>query len=270
MGLLCSLLKTSLAPKAKLHKILLYCGLAILFIGLGSWWIVAQISLRAQIVRDDPDQILHNPLLAQTAINTGRKVYNEQCASCHGPKAQGDTTIGAPNLADHDFLYGSGTVAEIEQIVLYGIRSGDSRGWNLASMPAFGTANPYAGYKINSLMPSQIDDVAAYIRHISHQAADPAAVERGRAQFKTAGCWDCHGPDGGGDTSIGAPNLTDKIWLYGDGSIDAIKTTITYGRHGEMPAFTGRITPFQVRSVSVYIASLSQASQPEKNNARRP
>jgi cytochrome c oxidase cbb3-type subunit 3 len=270
MGLLCSLLKTNLMPKAKLHRILFYGGLAILFVGLGSWWSVVRFSLRAQIVRGDPEQILHNPRLAPMAVSAGRTVYKAQCASCHGSEAQGDNTIGAPNLADHDFLYGSGAVAEIEQIVLYGIRSGDSRGWNLASMPAFGTAIPYSNYKMNSLTPSEIDDAAAYIRHISHQAADPAAVERGRAQFKAAGCWDCHGPDGGGDTSIGAPNLTDKIWLYGDGSIDAIKTTITYGRHGEMPAFTGRITPFQVRSVSLYIASLSQASQLEKNDARRP
>jgi cytochrome c oxidase cbb3-type subunit 3 len=268
MGLLTSLPKTYLVPETKFYRILLYGGLAVISIGLGAWWSTVEFSLRAQILRGDPEQVLRNPRLAEMAINAGRNVYKDQCASCHGPDAQGDTTIGAPNLADHDFLYGSGTVTEIEQIVLYGIRSGDSRGWNLASMPAFGTATPYSGYKINSLTPSEIDDAAAYIHSVSHQAADSAAVERGRAQFKNAGCWDCHGPDGGGDTSIGAPNLTDKIWLYGDGSIEAIKTTITYGRRGEMPAFTGRISPLEARCVSLYIASISQAQLPGKNDVK--
>ena len=75
--------------------------------------------------------------------------YAQHCASCHGAHLEGDRTRAVPNLADNDWLYGTGRVSEIEHVILYGIRSGNSKGWDLAQMPAFATAHPYKLYAMH-------------------------------------------------------------------------------------------------------------------------
>ena len=172
---------------------------------------------------------------------------------------KGSRTDGAPDLTDGDWLYGEGRVADIERIVLYGIRSGGHRTKNQADMPAYGRAQPYSRYAIPALTPHEIADVASYLEFAQGRNTDPDAVKRGVALFdKKAQCFDCHGNDLGGDNFIGAPNLTDKIWLNGDGSRRAMIRVISQGRAGVCPMFDGKLSPAQIRAVAIYVHSKSQ------------
>jgi cytochrome c oxidase cbb3-type subunit 3 len=167
---------------------------------------------------------------------------------------------GVPDLRDADWLYGSGRVIEIEKVVLYGIRAGNSKGWDLASMPAFATAKPYDKYKIDPLTPAEIDDVTEFLYSQRHSDADSAAAERGRhvyASLSRGLCWDCHAPDAKGDSAVGAPNLTDAVWLYGDGSRPSIRQSIGYGRKGHCPAWVGKLSFATIRAIALYTYSLS-------------
>jgi cytochrome c oxidase cbb3-type subunit 3 len=212
----------------------------------------------ARMMRADPETILGDPDLAPIALNIGHKGFVDHCASCHGT-GKGDPQRGIPDLTDGDFLYGDGQVAEIEMIVLHGIRAGDSKGWDLAFMPAYASVKPYAREPLPSLQPGQITDITQFLMQVSGRATDPAAAKRGKVLFKTsAGCWDCHGPDGGGDNAIGAPNLLDDVWLYGDGSPASIAMSIAYGRAGRSPAFAHAISAADARAIAVYVASLSR------------
>ncbi len=211
----------------------------------------------AAILRADPETILRQPALAPRAIALGRAGFGRHCASCHG-SGRADPARGIPDLTDGDFLYGTGQVAEIEQIVLHGIRSGDPRGWHLAAMPAYAKELPYpAEPAIKPLTPLEIGDVA---QHLSHErTTDAAAAARGAAIYAGRGaCWDCHGPDGGGNPAIGAPNLNDRVDLYGDGSIAALTATLARGRAGISPAFARTLSPLEARAIAIYVASLTR------------
>lgn len=213
---------------------------------------------RAAFLQADIDQVLSDPRVAPRAIAQGRRVFLASCASCHGADGRGSTATGTPNLTDQDFLYGSGRASEIEQIVLHGIRSGDDKGWDLAWMPAFGQAVPYTREPLPSLSPVQIDQLTSYILAMNGvPGQEPAVVSAGHDLFvNRAGCWDCHGRDAQGDPSIGAPNLTDGIWLRGSGSRKDISRVIREGLHGVSPAFRGRLDPVSIRFVALYVASL--------------
>jgi cytochrome c oxidase cbb3-type subunit 3 len=210
-----------------------------------------------------PDDIPASEELNSFAMSRGRPAFARYCASCHGSAGQPDTLRGVPDLRDHDWLYGSGRVEEIERVVLYGIRAGNSKGWDLASMPAFGTPNPYRRYPTPSLTPQEIGDVTDYIYSFQHSASDLDAVARGKHVFEnqTRGlCWDCHSERGQGDSGIGAPNLRDRVWLYGDGSRRSIYASIVYGRGGSCPAWIGRLSPLTIVALAVYTHSLSQTA----------
>jgi len=216
-------------------------------------WHHATVARETLILRGDPDTILSDPARRAIALRDGAPVFRNHCAGCHGAAGRGDPHRAVPNLTDGDFLYGAGRVGEIEQIVLHGIRAGDTRGWDLAEMPGFAKPVPYAREPLPSLGPQQVGDLVAYVRRTG--PADANA--RGRILFtNTAGCWDCHGSDGGGDPSIGAPNLNDRIWLKGDGSAAAIVDTIEHGLAGVCPAFARILTPYQARVVAAYAAAL--------------
>lgn len=232
---------------------------ACLFSAAAFFWSRHELSMA--LFQTDPENLENLPDVSASAIRSGQAVFRKNCAACHGANAHGDPAIGAPNLTDRDFLYGDGHVTEIEQTIRYGIRSGNSRGWDLASMPAYATPHPYSKYEIPSLSPADVDDLTAYIRRISHQDAELAAAERGRTKYRDKGCWDCHTMDAGGDSAIGAPNLTDSIWLHGDGSAKSIKNSISYGRGGQMPVFNTQLTPLETRTVALYVASLSRAGE---------
>ncbi len=208
------------------------------------------------IIRADPAIILADPGLFRAAAARGRAGFAAHCATCHGD-GHGNPAGGIPDLTDQDFLYGSGKVAEIEAIVLHGIRSGDPRGWHLAAMPAYARPVPYAAEPaIKPLSPGEIADVVAYLRR-DQAPGDAAAAARGHAIFTGRGaCWDCHEPGGEGNPAIGAPNLDDATWLYGDGSAAALTATLARGRAGSCPAFARHLSAVEARSIAVYVASL--------------
>jgi len=218
-----------------------------------------QQALHNRLLRADPETILADGDLAAAALSIGKRGFADHCAACHG-QGQADPARGIPDLRDGDHIYGSGRVAEIEQIVLHGIRSGDPRGWNLASMPAYAQLRPYAAEPIPALMPDEVQDLVQFIqsRHGNDVAA--AAADRGAKLYSgRAGCYDCHGPDGGGDETIGAPNLLDDVWLYGDKSSRSIELSIIRGRAGASPAYARVLTPLEARSIAVYVASLPRS-----------
>jgi cytochrome c oxidase cbb3-type subunit III len=215
---------------------------------------------RAHFLMAPADSIPADPELLRYALGRGASAYAEHCAPCHGDRMQGDPARAVPNLADNDWLYGTGRVSEIEHVILYGIRSGNSRGWDLAHMPAFATAHPYNLYAVTSLSPSEIDDVTTYVLSFRQQQTDTAAVQRGSRIFhdtSKGNCTDCHGSDAKGDSAIGAPDLTDGTWLRGDGSRQTIADSIAYGLAGRCPAFTTELSPVTVRAIAVYVHAVS-------------
>jgi cytochrome c oxidase cbb3-type subunit 3 len=219
---------------------------------------ISRERVQAAILRGDPDTILADATLRPLALRRGAEVFAAHCAACHGAGGAGDPKVGAANLTDADYLYGQGRAAEIEQIVRHGIRSRDPRGFSLASMPAYATVRPDLTEPLPPLTPREIEEVTQYVLTFSGHATDPAAASRGGALFGAkAGCWDCHSEDARGDSAIGAPDLVDDAWLYGDGSHDSIRRSIAYGRAGTSPAFKDLLSAAQIRDVAVFVASLA-------------
>lgn len=218
---------------------------------------------RREFLQADADHILDNPRFAHKALTRGRRVFLANCAVCHGADGRGSAATGTPDLTDQDFLYGIGRASEIELIVLHGIRSGDSKGWDLAWMPAYGRSVPYAREKLPSLTPGEIEQLTSFLRAINGaKDEDPAAVAAGSTLYQQhGGCWDCHSRDAQGDTAIGAPNLINGKWLRGDGSRRDISRIIREGLHGVSPAFRDRLDPASARAVAVYVASLHAAKE---------
>jgi cytochrome c oxidase cbb3-type subunit 3 len=213
---------------------------------------------RTEFLQADADRILGDPRLGPKTVARGRGVFVSHCAGCHGVDGRGSTATGTPDLTDQYFLYGTGRASEIESIVLHGIRSGDDKGWNLASMPAFGQAVPYARGNLPALSPGEIGQLTSYLRAMNGAIGeDPTAVSAGSLLFQGhGGCWDCHGRDAQGDAGIGASNLRGGKWLRGDGSRRDVSRVIREGLHGVSPAFRGRLDPANARAVAVYVASL--------------
>lgn len=223
-------------------------------------------AMYARLLRADAERSSDDPALVRFATGQAKAVIAKHCASCHGDNLQGDRARGIPNLTDKDWLYGSGRIPELEQTILYGIRSGTPRAWNLAVMPAFGTANPSKSYKVEPLTPQQIKDVVQYMLLIEDRPADPEAAKRGLVVYTNTGeCFDCHANDGAGDQAIGAPNLIDNIWLYGDGSPQSLFNSVARGHQGVCPSWVRRLTPGEIRALAVYIHVVSH--QPARTQA---
>lgn len=230
-------------------------------------WAVDDRIERARLLRADPDAIAKEAPQSRF-LGAGRRIFGANCASCHGQQGQGDAARGVPNLADQDWLYGDGSVGELEQTIAYGIRSLNPKGWNLASMPAFGRPDPKSPYKLGPLRPGEIRDVIAFLDSRRHAPVDPDAASRGAAIYSDkGGCFDCHGRDAAGDPAIGAPNLVDHTWLSGDGSHASVFASIYEGSHGISPAFVDRLSAAQIREVALYVHSLSQigAASPKES-----
>jgi len=151
------------------------------------------------------------------------------CAACHGSDARG--AKGYPNLTDNDWLYGN-TPDQVLTTIMNG-RGG--------VMPPLGAA----------LGDQGINEVGNYVLTLSGGKADPALSEAGKARFITI-CAACHGPEGKGNIAIGAPNLTDSIWLYGS-TLDDIRTSIRDGRSGKMPAWGPIIGKDRARLVQAWV-----------------
>jgi len=184
-----------------------------------------------------------DPGLLALARARGKAVFGDNCAPCHGSGAAG--AKGYPNLNDDDWLWG-GTLDQIMQTIQFGARSGHPK-THESAMLAFG--------RDGMLKSDEIVTVANYVRSLSglstRQGYDPVA---GRKIFAD-NCVSCHGDAGKGNQEMGAPNLTDKIWLYGSDEATIIET-ITNGRSGVMPAWIGRLDPSTIKAMAVYVHSL--------------
>ena len=184
-----------------------------------------------------------DPALLALARARGKTVFGDNCAPCHGSGAAG--AKGYPNLNDDDWLWG-GSLDQIKQTIEFGVRSGHSKAHE-GAMLAFG--------KQGILKSAEIVTVANYVRSLSglstSQGFDAVA---GRKIF-VENCVACHGDAGKGNQELGAPNLTDKIWLYGSDEATIIET-ITNGRAGMMPAWAGRLDPSTIKAMAVYVHSL--------------
>lgn len=202
----------------------------------------AQGALRTQIEKTPFAQIKSNPDLLRFAQAGGRAAFAENCAPCHGRGAAG--AKGYPNLNDDEWIWG-GKVEQIHETILYGIRSAEKKTRDSA-MPKFG---------IDKLLDEkQINDAAEYVLSLTGKAGDKAAADRG-AKLYVEQCASCHGEKGQGNQELGAPSLTDAIWLYGSDKKDVFESIWT-GRGGMMPAWTGRLDPVTVKSLAVYVHSL--------------
>jgi cytochrome c oxidase cbb3-type subunit III len=195
-----------------------------------------------QIAATPLAEIEKNQELMPFVMAGGAAVFGDNCGPCHGKGAQGGP--GFPNLNDDDWLWG-GTPEAIQQTITHGIRSGDPETRDMA-MPRFGLDG--------ILQPDQIKDAAQYVLSLSGHAADQAAAQRGAAIF-AENCSACHGENGKGNKDLGAPNLTDGIWLYGGKEADIIKTIQT-GRGGVMPYWTGRLNPVTIKMLTAYVHAL--------------
>ena len=218
----------------------LYPGLG-KFPGLRGWTSVGQYKEeRAQA--EAKYQPLYDKFLKQDikvvaadkeAQEMGKRLYLTYCMQCHGADARG--AKGFPNLTDSDWLYG-GTPEQVHQSVAEGRRG---------QMPAWGAA----------FGEEKVKDVTNYVLSLSGKKADAERVSRGKETF-AATCAACHGADGKGNQAIGAPNLTDNIWLYG-GTEKTIIETITNGRANQMPAWKDFLGDGKVHLLTAYVWGLS-------------
>ena len=186
--------------------------------------------------------IVKDPKLTDFARALGRTAFADNCAPCHG--AGGGGAKGYPNLNDDDWLWG-GKLASIEQTVRHGARSGDKDDHE-GNMPAFG--------REGMLKPNQISATADFVRSLSGLAVEKGADLALGKQVFADNCAVCHGPEGKGNREVGAPNLTDKIWLYGPEK-ETIMQGIQNGRGGTMPAWQGRLGEPVLKALVVYVYS---------------
>jgi len=174
------------------------------------------------------------PTLAtdSNATKVGQRLFLNYCATCHASDAGG--ARGFPNLADNDWLWG-GDAANIKTTILDG---------RIGAMPPWEAAIGKQGVK----------DVTQYVMSLSGRKHDAAMAKAGKTQFDMM-CVACHGADGKGNKALGAPDLTDNVWLYG-GSAGVIAQTIAKGRTGVMPAHRDFLGEDKVHLLSAYIYSL--------------
>lgn len=196
-----------------------------------------------RIAAMDFAEISKDPELMSFVASAGRTLFSENCRACHQEGGAGK--IGFyPNLTDDDWLYG-GSYAQIQESLVKGRR---------------GYMPPYA----EALTPLQIDQLAHYVLSLSGEPADAAKAAEGKRLFHSdvAACFYCHGDDAKGRQDIGAPNLTDKVWLWADvpgapdaaSKVAAVRNVIAGGlSKGVMPAFEGRLTPQQIKLLTVYV-----------------
>lgn len=183
--------------------------------------------------------IADDPEVGAFAINGGNAVFQTFCSQCHGSGANG--AVGYPSLIDDDWLWG-GTIEDIHLTINHGIRYDADLDTRLSDMPAFG----------EFLSKEEIGSLVQYVGALS-EINGAEKTEEGEVLFLD-NCAACHMDDGTGDRFVGAPNLTDAIWLYGSDEA-TLSETITFARFGEMPAWAGRLSESQIRQVAVYIHS---------------
>ncbi len=188
-------------------------------------------------------EIEKDPALLALARASGKTVFGDNCAPCHGTGGAG--AKGYPNLNDDEWLWG-GNLEQIMQTIQYGVRSGHPK-THESAMLAFG--------KEGVLKKDQIVTVANYVRSLSGLSTSPGYDASAGAKIFADNCASCHGDQGKGNQELGAPDLTDKIWLYGSDEATLVET-ISNGRSGVMPAWVSRLDPSTIKALTVYVHSL--------------
>jgi len=171
------------------------------------------------------------------AMATANNLFQNNCAQCHG--ADGGGARGFPNLANADWQWGGDPDSIVQTI---------ANGRNAAMTP-WGEILGAEG----------VEQVVAYVRQLSGQEHDVALATAGATHFATF-CVACHGVDGKGMTAVGAPNLTDDVWLYA-GDVDTLRETVIKGRMGQMPAFQDKLGNERVRLLAAYVLRMSGSAQ---------
>lgn len=164
----------------------------------------------------------------------GRRMFAINCAQCHGSDAKG--AYGFPNLTDDDWIYG-GTPDAIKTTLVQGRQ---------AAMPAWGAI----------LGDQGINETTAYVLSLNGRDVDESLAAAGEKHFATY-CVACHGADGTGNPALGAPNLTNGIWLYG-GTAEQIAHSLRAGRNGAMPAFSETLSEDKIHILTAYVYGLSE------------
>ena len=167
------------------------------------------------------------------AMAVGERLFMNNCAQCHGSDARGSK--GFPNLADGDWLHG-GSADKIKETL-----TGGRKGQMPPMAAAVGT-------------PDDVRNVAQYVLSLSGGPHDSVRAQLGKSKFTA--CAACHGVDGMGNTTLGAPNLADDIWLHGWGE-QAIVDIVNKGKINEMPAQAGKLTEAQIHVLTAYVWGLS-------------
>ncbi|MEM9744905.1 MAG: cytochrome-c oxidase, cbb3-type subunit III [Pseudomonadota bacterium] len=184
--------------------------------------------LYEQLAARSDSELVADPLSRQI----GRRLFLNHCSTCHGINAEG--SAGFPNLQDSEWLYGD-DLATITQTVLNG-RQAAMPGWQAA------------------LQDDGVLAVSHYVRSLSSAEHDAGLAAAGEGHFKTF-CVACHQADGTGNPALGAPDLTNSIWLYG-GSLAAIQETVANGRSGKMPAHGDLLGAERARILAAYVVGL--------------
>jgi cytochrome c oxidase cbb3-type subunit III len=196
--------------------------------------------LFAQFQKQDLKKVAADP----KAHAIGQRLFLTYCAQCHGSDARGNK--GFPNLTDNDWLFG-GAPETIKESILRG---------RMGVMPPMGAA-------LGS--DKDVENVAHYVLSLSGSTADPIKAVFGKGKF--GACMACHSAGGTGNQTIGAPNLSDKVWLFG-GSAETIMETIRKGRNATMPAFEDFLGDAKVHVLAAYVWSLSNdVNAPESTPA---
>jgi cytochrome c oxidase cbb3-type subunit 3 len=194
------------------------------------------------------DEIRADEQLMASVRTTGHQLFGDNCAACHGRDGKGRENY--PDLSDDDWIWGGGPEA-IAQTLAVGIntRHPETR---VGQMPAFG--------RDEMLDRQQVKDVATYVSSLSDPSASTAEnidqIDKGREVFQTT-CIACHGENAKGNPELGAPNLTDRRWIYG-GSLQRIIASIHGGRQGHMPTWDERLTPTEIKVLALYVNDIGQ------------
>jgi cytochrome c oxidase cbb3-type subunit 3 len=202
----------------------------------------ANAPLDTELLNMDLASVAEDPELLRYATAGGGAVFRNHCSQCHGAGGQG-AIGGYPNLLDDAWLWG-GTIEDVHQTILHGIRYENDPDTRFSQMPAFGEI----------LTDEEIDGLVQYVLSLSGADHDSEMAAASQQAF-IDNCSACHGEDGKGMQEQGAPNLTDTIWLYG-GDEETLRYTIVNARYGVMPAFQSRLSEADIRKAAVYVHGL--------------
>lgn len=175
-------------------------------------------------------------------IDLGHRLFLDNCAACHGRQAHGNPLLGAPNLASGVWTWGGDGQSLLTTIL-------DGRH---GMMPPFG----------GTFDAASVENIGNYVLSLSGAAHDADKAALGKPQF--AVCSACHGMEGKGNPALGAPNLTDKVWIYG-GDLATIEHTITAGRSGVMPSWRTRLDADHVHAVAAWVMANAQGEARPRN-----